>query len=64
MKKYTLIFHRYLGNGWYNIEFKRVRCSPTALKFHGMGTELHYIIKGWPTMTHPNGEEVDMGGEI
>lgn len=57
MRRYTLIFHNYIGYGSYVIEFKRVRCSPKDLRRYTNGRygELHYVIEGWPSITGPDG---------
>lgn len=65
MRRYTLIYHRYLGVGSaYVIDFKRVTVSEKRLKAlrREPESELHFILSGWPTVAFPGGMEWFKGG--
>lgn len=58
MRRYTLIYHDYIGYGSYYISFRRVRCAPSQLEKYKKDN-LHFIVPGWPPITHPDGEPVE-----
>lgn len=54
MRRYTLVFHDYIGFGSYVVHFKRVYCKPQRLKYYHKHN-LHFVITGWPKVVHPDG---------
>ena len=56
-KKYTLIFHRYIGYGGYTVDFERVRCKKLDLEQYKQDS-LHFIIPGWPPVSYTDGSSV------
>lgn len=61
-RKYTLVFHDYIGYGSYVIHFKRVHCKPERLEYYSRNPKhglLHFVINGWPKITFPNGSVAD-----
>ncbi len=55
MRKYTLVYHVYIGHGSYIIEFKRVDCTPKGLEQYKKNHNLHFIINGHPKMVCADG---------
>lgn len=51
-KRYTLVFHDYIGYGSYVINIKRTYCGKETLKRYlgGRNGQLHFIISGWPSI--------------
>ena len=60
MRRWTLIFHNYIGYGSYIIEFKRVRSKAENLKRYERYGALHFIIPGWPPVAYPDGQAWDV----
>lgn len=63
-RKYTLIYHYYLGHNWYNIELKRVKCSLGMLERYKTNPALHFVMKGWPATSTVDGTPYFKGGAI
>lgn len=59
-RRYTAVYHSYIGYGSYCVEFRRILCNPRKLQSYVKG-DLHFFIKGWPDITHPDGELVVAG---
>jgi hypothetical protein len=60
MRRYTLIFHHYIGYGSYVIDFKRIRCRPNALASYRLKGDLHFVVSGWPPVSHSDGNLIKM----
>jgi hypothetical protein len=61
MKKYTMVYHQYIGHGSYVVEFRRIRDKPSNLRRYSRSCgDLHFIISGWPKIVHPDLDEVPM----
>jgi hypothetical protein len=60
MRRFTLIFHHYIGYGSYVIDIKRIRCRPSALASYRLRDDLHFVISGWPPVSYPNGSPIEM----
>jgi hypothetical protein len=59
-RRYTLVFHFYLGYGSYYIEYRKLSATSQELKrYKRTHSDLHFVISGWPRITHPNGKQID-----
>ena len=60
-RKWTLVYHRYIGYGSYVIEFRRVTATAPELEHRRYTLDcLHFIVKGWPPIGFPSGEAWDI----
>lgn len=54
-RRYTLIYHTYIGYGGYNIDFRKVFTTNAELeKIKQQESDLHFIVQGWPAITYPD----------
>ncbi len=50
-RRYTLVFHSYIGYGGYVVDFKRVKANDAQLERMKNLIDLHFVIDGWPRIT-------------
>lgn len=57
-RRYTLVFHYYIGYGGYVVDFSRVSATRTDIKRISGKSSLHFIIEGWPPINYPDWKKV------
>jgi len=55
-RRWTLVYHHYIGYGSYVIEFKRAFASARELQTNRYIHDLHFIMEGWPLIGFPDGQ--------
>jgi hypothetical protein len=61
-RRWTLVYHRYIGYGSHVIEFKRAHTTAHELQTRERyKRDLHFVIPGWPPIGWPDGQAWDMG---
>jgi hypothetical protein len=57
-RRYTLVFHTYIGYGSYAIDHRKVTATLKDLEQHKRKGDLHFVIEGWPKITYPDGKPI------
>lgn len=54
-RKYTIIFHTYVGYGSYCIHVERFKLNTKELRELRLEEpDVHFILKGWPAIIYPD----------